>query len=150
MRALKPFEEFVKNGTVKTVKKDEERAKSLVIEAERKSNSLKERLEKIGVKNENANDYVEYCYDIILLLVRARMLLDGYSAAGQGAHEAEVSYLRLTGFSESDARFVDQLRFFRNGMLYYGTVTDREYAMKVLAFLKRIYPKLRSAAERKQ
>jgi hypothetical protein len=150
MRAVKLFEEFVKNGTVKTIRKDEQRAKSLVIEAERKSNSLKEKLEKIGIKNENANDYIEDCYDIIMLLVRSKMLLKGYNATGQGAHEAEVSYLKQLGFGESDVQFIDQLRYFRNGILYYGTILETEYAKKVVGFLNKIYPKLKEMCKTKE
>lgn len=61
MRVLKLFEEYQKEGIVKRVKINEERAKSLVIESERKRRSLNERIEKLGINNENANDYVEYC-----------------------------------------------------------------------------------------
>ena len=71
------------------------------------------------------------------------MLLEGYNASGLGAHEAEVSYLRVLGFSENDVQFADQLRFFRNGMLYYGTMLDKAYAEKVLEFTRSIYPKLK-------
>jgi len=35
------------------------------------------------------------------------------------------------------------MRFFRNGMLYYGTILDEEYAEKVCNFLNKIYPKLK-------
>ncbi len=105
--------------------------------------SLKERLEKIGIKNENANDYVEYCYDLMMRMVRAKLYQEGYCASGQGAHEAEVSYLRVLGFAEKDVRFADHLRYFRNGILYYGTFLDSEYAEKVLQFINAIYPKLR-------
>ena len=104
---------------------------------------LKKRLEKLGVNNENANDYVEYCYDLIMHLVRARFLLDGYSASGQGAHEAEVSYLRIMGFNEKDVQFADQMRYFRNGIVYYGTSLDAEYAEKTIEFAKKVYPKLK-------
>ena len=75
-------------------------------------------------------------------LIRAKMLLEGYNASGQGAHEAEVSYLRVLGFSEKDVQFADQMRFFRNGMLYYGKILDKEYAEKVVDFVKQTYPKL--------
>src|SRR3989344_3403622 len=102
--------------------------------------SLKKRLEKLGVNNENANDYVEYCYDLIMHLVRARLLLDGYSASGQGAHEAEVSYLRIMGFNEKDVQFADQMRYFRNGIVYYGTSLDAEYAEKTIEFEKKVVP----------
>ena len=75
-------------------------------------------------------------------IIRAKMLLKGYNASGFGAHEAEVSYLRNLDFKETDVQFLDQIRFFRNGMLYYGTILEEEYAEKVLSFLRKIYPKL--------
>jgi len=143
MRHLKPFQDFVKEGIAKRVALNKGRAKSLIIESERKMRSLNEQLEKIGVKNENANDYIEYCYDIIMYLVRAKLYLEGYSASGQGAHEAEVSYLRELGFPEKEIQFADQMRFFRNGILYYGTSLDKEYADKVLEFTKKTYPRLK-------
>jgi len=143
MKGLKLFENFVKEGIVKRITQDKERSKSLIIESERKMRSLKKRLEKLGVDNENANDYVEYCHDTIMHLVRARLLLEGYSASGQGAHEAEVSYLRIMGFNEKDVQFADQMRYFRNGILYYGNSLDVEYAEKVIEFTKKLYPKLK-------
>src|SRR3989338_8596960 len=128
MRIVKPFEEFIKGGIAKRMKPDRERSKSLVAESERKIRSLKERLEKIGIKNDNANDYVEYCYGLVMHMVRAKLCLDGYATGGQGAHEAEVSYLRVLGIAENEVQFADQLRYFRNGILYYGTSLDEEYA----------------------
>ncbi|MEK6922178.1 MAG: hypothetical protein AABX08_00060 [Nanoarchaeota archaeon] len=82
-------------------------------------------------------------------LIRAKMLLGGYNATGQGAHEAEVSYLRALGFNENEVQFLDQLRYFRNGILYYGTILDEEYANKVIEFTKRIYKKLIDALNEK-
>lgn len=139
----KRFEDYIKDGVAKRITVNKERAKSLLIESERKMLSLKERLEKLGIKNENANDYVEYCYDIIMHLVRAKLYLEGYSTNGQRAHEAEVSYLRILGFSEKEVLFTDQMRYFRNGILYYGTSLDVEYAEKVIEFTKKIYPRLK-------
>ena len=81
-------------------------------------------------------------------LARAKMLLEGYNSSGFGAHEAEVSYMRILGFNENDVQFANQLRFFRNGMIYYGTILDTEYAEKVIEFTKRIYLKLKKSLER--
>ena len=64
-------------------------------------------------------------------------------ASSLGAHEAEMSYMRVLGFDEKDVQFANQIRFFRNGMLYYGTILDKVYAEKVIGFTKRIYPKLK-------
>ena len=150
MRHLKQFQDFVNEGVVKRVAADKERAKSLIKEADRKMKSLNEQLEKIGIKDENANDYVEYCYDIILNLIRAKLLVQGFSATGQGAHEAEISYLRELGFSEKDTMFADQLRYFRNGILYYGTSLDKEYADSVIKFQSRLCRKLKEVFKRDQ
>ena len=58
-------------------------------------------------------------------------------------HEAEVSYLRVLGFGENDVQFADQMRFFRNGMLYYGNLLDKEYTGKVVEFTRRIYHRMK-------
>jgi len=139
MRYLKPFEEFLKEGVIKKVAINRERAKSLVLGAERKMSSLKEYLEKIGIKDENANDYVEYCYNILMNLIRAKLLLDGYSSSGNYSHEAEISYLRKLEFKEIEVQFMNEMRYLRNSILYYGQFLDKEYAEKVIDFLNKNY-----------
>jgi len=143
MNSLKTFEEYKKQGIIKKVSINKQRAESLRKEAERKMLSLDIRLKKIGIDKDNANDYVEYCYDMMMLLIRAKLYLLGYSSSGKGAHEAEVSYTRMIGFKEKDVRFLDQIRYFRNGILYYGKTFDAEYAEKVVEFTKIIYARLK-------
>ena len=143
MRAIRRFEEFIKEGIVKKQSPDKSRAEFLVKEAEKSYDFLLKKIDVFGVVKETANDIVKSCYDIIMELIRARMLLQGYNASGHGAHEAEVSFLRGIGFNEKQVQFADQLRFFRNGMLYYGTILDEEYAEKVIEFTKIIYARLR-------
>lgn len=144
MRAIKRFDEFIKDSVAKKQSPDRSRAEFLINEADASLEGLNERVKKIGINEKNANSIIKDSYDIIMELVRAKMLLDGYNASGFGAHEAEVSYLRALGFSENDVQFANQLRFFRNGMLYYGTILDKEYAQKVLEFLEKIYIKLKN------
>ena len=143
MRALKEFEEFLQEGIMRKGSMNAERSKSLKLEAERKLKSLNENIQKIGVKNENANDYVEYCYDIIMFFIRSKLYSKGYSSKGQGAHEAEIAFTRNLSLDEKDVQFLNQLRYFRNGILYYGTLFDKEYAKKVIEFTKRILNLLR-------
>lgn len=147
MNTLRTFEEFVRQGVVRKVLPNPERAKSLVAESERKLKALRVRKEKIDLDDENANDYVESCYDVILFLVRAKLFKEGYAAKGQSAHEAEVSYLRVLGFSEQEVTIADKLRYFRNGVLYYGTMLDAEYALMVWGFLETTYLRLRKILE---
>jgi len=143
MKGIRSFDEFIKQNIVKKQSIDKSRAEFLVKEAENGYNNLLEKIQKIGIREDNANDFVKSCYDILVELIRAKMLLDGYNASGKGAHEAEVSYMRVLGFVEKDVQFADQIRYFRNGMLYYGTILDKEYTEKVIDFTKRIYSKLK-------
>ena len=142
MRAIKSFDEFVKEGIVKKQGADKSRVEFLIKESENSYKFLMSVLEKIGVNDKNANDIIKDCYDIIMELIRAKMLLEGYNASGAGAHEAEVSYMKILGFDEKSVQFADQIRYFRNGMLYYGTILDKEYAEKVFEFLNKIRKKL--------
>jgi len=143
MNAIKNFKEFIKNGIVKKQSKDKSRAKFLSQSAEQDYKSLIEQIEKLGVKDSNANLTVNNCYDLLMKLTRAKLYLEGYNASGFKAHEAEVSYLRELKFKETEVQFANQLRYFRNGILYYGTIIDAEYAEKVIEFTKKIYIKLK-------
>lgn len=142
MRAIKHFDEFIKTGIVKQQSSDFSRADFLKEESKKSYSFLQKKIKAFGIDNETANDLIKSCYDIIMELIRAKMLLEGYNASGQGAHEAEVSYLRTLGLKEKDVQFADQLRYFRNGMLYYGTSLDEEYAQKVIDFTNKLYGKL--------
>ena len=75
------------------------------------------------------------------------MLKKGFSAASNGTHEAEVSYLSKMGFKEKDVLFVDQLRYSRNSITYYGKILDKEYAEIVFSFLNKNYMILLQIAE---
>ena len=96
-----------------------------------------------GIDLENANTIIKTAYDIILELIRAEMLKFGYSSSGAGAHEAEVSFTRNLKLSENEVQFLDRLRYFRNSIIYYGKLLDKEYAKSVVDFLNEVYPKLK-------
>jgi len=159
---MKNFEEYLKEGIVDKRFPDRKRMKSLTEEAEKRKVFLEEQeilrkfLEhinyfivyiqlknKIKLRDDNANYFIENSYDIIMEMIRAIMLKERYISSGKGSHEAEVSFLRELGLPEKEVRFVDELRYFRNGILYYGKSFDRDYGNKTLEFLEKIYPKLK-------
>lgn len=142
MKGIKKFDEFIKENIVKKQSADKSRAEFLIKEAERSYYNLLDMIEKLKVNDIYANMFVKSCYDILMELIRAIMFLKGYNASGFRSHEAEVSYMRVLGFEEKDVQFADQMRFFRNGMLYYGTQLDKIYAEKSIEFTKKIYSKL--------
>ena len=148
MKAIRNFQEFVKERIVKKQSPDKSRSEFLIKEAANSYDNLLEKIQKIGVTDNNANDFIKSCYDIIMEIIRAKMFLEGYNASGAGAHEAEVAYMRVLGLDENDVQFMDQIRFFRNGMLYYGTILDKVYADKVILFTKRMYPLFKRLAHK--
>lgn len=146
---MKNFEDFVNLGIIKRIFPNKSKARDLFQESERKEASLAKVLRLIGLSDENANDIVEYCYDILLYMIRAKLYLEGFKSSGEGAHEAEVSYLAELGFSERDTNFMDKTRYFRNGIKYYGKRLSKEYAEKVVSFMNMTLPSLKKKVKEK-
>lgn len=135
------FEEYLADGTIQKRSPDTERAKFLRLEAEEKKKFLELLLKALSFEKLNFNLVIDCVYDIVMENIRARMLIDGFYAGA--SHEAEVSYSPKLGFSLSEVEFLDQLRFRRNGTKYYGKRLDGDYAKKVLAFLEKVYGKVK-------
>lgn len=150
MMPLKTFDEFLKIGVARKANSDALRAASLIEESERRKKFLGHILGKIEVSNENANYFIENSYDILISLIRAKVILDGFRCSGEGAHEAEIAYLRKFGLPESEIRFMNDLRYHRNGIKYYGKSFEKDYAMKVITFMEKAYPKLKRIAKSSQ
>ena len=145
MKDTKDFEEFIKKEVVKKQSPNRIRAEFLVKESEKNYSFLLQLLDKFKITDINANTIIKLCYDLLMEIIRAKMLLDGYNASGFEAHKAEIAYLKVLGFEEKDVKFADQMRYYRNGMLYYGTSLDKEYAEKVIEFTKKNYLKLKKS-----
>lgn len=148
MSPLKKFEEFLETGTARKISPDIARAKSLIEEADERKRFICEIKDKIGLNNSNANYFIENSYDALMELIRAKLLIKGIKTSGEGAHEAEVAFMEKMEFSEADIRFMNDLRFYRNGILYYGKKFDEEYARKVLKFMDKAYPKIKNAIDK--
>lgn len=143
MNLPKEFEYYVQRGVVRKITSGKPRAEFLIKESETSLEGLKERIKIIGINDKNANSIIKDCYDIVMELIRANLLLDGYSASGNYAHEAEISYLKKLGFPDGEISFLNELRYFRNSVTYYGRLLDKEYAEKVYAFLNKIIVRLK-------
>jgi hypothetical protein len=143
MMPLKTFDEYLKDGIAKRQSPDMLRARSLIAESENSYKILLSFVDKMSIDDNNANHMIKNAYDVLMELIRAKMFLDGFNTSGKGAHEAEVSYMAKMGFSSKDVDFTNDMRWFRNGIMYYGKKFNKEYAKKVLDFLNEIYPELR-------
>lgn len=146
MKLPKEFEYYLKDAIKKS--KDKPRAEFLLNESDISLEGLNERIKIIGINDKNANSIIKDCYDIMIEIIRAKLLLEGYSFSGNYAHEAEISYLKKLGFPDNEVSFLNELRYFRNSIMYYGKILDKEYAKKVLDFLNKIHSKLKKLVER--
>jgi len=139
MIALRKFEEFIFLGIITKQNSDNERAKNLILESEGKLKFFKKVKNKLGTEELSPNYVIETCYDILIELLRAKLLTRGYKT---DSHEAEISYMRNLNFSENEVIFMNELRYFRNGIKYYGRIFTKEYTEKVFIFMEKIYLKL--------
>ena len=146
MKLPKEFEYYLKDAIKKS--KDKPRAEFLLNESDISLEGLKERIKIIGINNKNANSIIKDCYDIMIEIIRAKLLLEGYSFSGNYAHEAEISYLKKLGFPDNEVSFLNELRYFRNSIMYYGKILEKEYAEKVFSFLNQIHPKLKKLVKK--
>jgi len=144
MRHIKEFDEYLREGTAKKQQPDPAKAKALIEEAEETRAIILNFLKNNEISDANANHIIKNMYDAIMGLIRAEMALEGYNTSGQGAHEAEVAYMRNLGINETDIQFADSLRYYRNGILYYGKKFDKQYAEKVLEFAEKLSQKLKA------
>ena len=120
MKDLKQFDEFIRMGIVKKQSPDKSRSKFLIMEAEQGYAYLLKLIKTMGVENQNANDYVKNCYDLLMELTRAKMLLEGLNASGFKAHEAEVAYWGLLQFKEQEIQDIEALIRLEN--IYFGAL----------------------------
>lgn len=147
MIPLKDFNEFKDNGIVKTIKPNFSRAKSLIEDSINRENFVREMMDKLGISDKNANYYVENAYDVLIELIRAKMFIDGLKSSGEGAHEAEVMYMKELGFEDNEIRAVNKLRFNRNQIKYYGKSLNQTYGRNILELMNKLVPKLKSKAK---
>lgn len=144
MKLPKEFEYYIQKGIIRKSAPNKSRAEFLLKESEVSLKGLKERIEIIGINDNNANSIIKDCYDIIMEMIRAKLLLEGYSSSGNYAHEAEISYIKKLRFPDNEVSFLNELRYFRNSITYYGKILDKEYAQKVFDFLKRVIPRFKN------
>ncbi len=143
---MKTFEQYLNLKIVRKVKENPERAKSLIAEAEKKRQFMLRVIQQLSFQETEPNFIIDNCYDILIELIRALLFFTGYHS--QNSHEAEVSYMRNLGFPESEVLFMDELRYFRNGIKYYGKILEKEYAQKVLEFHNTLHPQLELKCQR--
>ncbi len=136
------FDYYIEHGIVKKQSPNPSRAEFLIKEADKSFIGINNRVEKLGIDEFSANSLIKDIHDVIVQKIRAKMLLNGFNASGNFAHEAEVAYMKILNFSDYEASFVNELRKARNGITYYGRMFDNSYAEECYKFMMNINDKL--------
>lgn len=136
---MKKFEEYIAKGIIQKRSGIHHRANHLKKEAHKSYETLIEFTQQLEITPTNANTIIKLCYDILLELIRAELMKEGFSTTGVAAHEATIAFLQTKNWPENNILFLDQLRRFRNEIVYEGGSVDEKYAQEVLAFTKKQY-----------
>ncbi len=102
-----------------------------------------ERLEKTNISEYPSNTLVDY-YDIIHKLLEAIALKEGTKAKGEGAHQELIDYAaKQLKLDEQTRQFLQQLRDYRNRVLYEGFMIQKNFIvanqLKIKAIIERFY-----------
>jgi len=140
---LKNFSEYLKEGIARKTLPDKKRASSLIENSDKRNFFFEQIINAVDITDDNANYVIEQVYDILIELIRAKIIFDGYYASGNYAHEAEVSYLKELNFTDFEISMLDEIRKFRNGVKYYGKRYNKNEAESSIRFKNSVINKLK-------
>jgi len=125
------------------IKPDRERAKSLI-------NLALLRLKKIKTFNKGTDCplIVEGYYEVAKELITAILFIDGYKTL---SHKDLIEYIKINydDFSEMDISLLNELRIYRNKIVYYGVNIQPEYLQRNSININKIISRLTKNCERK-
>lgn len=148
MIPVRLFEYYLEKAIIRKVQPDIEKSKSLVEMAKNRKKVLEEVIKTQKITNLNSFLIIENSYDILMELIRSILIKKGFKASGEGAHVAEISYLKNLNFLDEEIQFMNELRNNRNQIKYYGKSFDFEYAKKVILFLPKLYELLKEKSKK--
>ena len=85
-------------------------------------------------------------YEVIRELTSIILLLDGFKAAGEGAHKKQIEYVEVNyrEFNAADIALMDDLRITRNKIAYDGFFVKEDYVERKLKDILNIINKLKN------
>lgn len=116
------FEHYLDQGKVKEKSSNPSEAESL----RKRARSKFENMEKLGISDETATDYVENVYESVRMILQSFMAEKGFKPY---SHEAIIAYsIDRTGLDMIDANRVNRYRKLRNDLVYRGEAATLEEA----------------------
>jgi len=139
---LKSFEFYVKNNDVVRAKNDKILADSILYDADKRFSYYS----MMSLTDTTSKFVVENIYEAIRGVMDSILALRGYKSY---SHEACIVFAKEQGYIEvEDAVFLNNLRRKRNRSKYAEEPISQQYAEHNLSFAKKIYNKMKHAAEK--
>lgn len=124
---------------MREIKQDKEKAKALMKMADK----IEERIQKTDVEEFPSQVLLDY-YDILHNLMEGISSTHGLKSEGRGAHKKLIDWVTSEyDLSESERRFLDQVRQYRNRITYEGFTLNPGYLKRNKERLEEITGKLR-------
>lgn len=133
------FEEYIERGKVREGKRDPSQAKNLL----KRSASKFETMEKLGISEDTATDYLENVYESCKMLVQSLMSAEGFKPY---SHEAVIAYaIDELDLDMVNSNTLNRYRKLRNDISYKGEIATEDEAEDI----KKLYQELKTKLEPK-
>ncbi|WEL19362.1 hypothetical protein [Candidatus Nanohalococcus occultus] len=119
------FQDYIERGKVRDNRKDPAQASNLL----RRSESKFETMERLGIEDETATDYLENVYESCKMLVQSLMAAEGFKPY---SHEAIIAYaIDKLEIDLVNANTLNRYRKLRNDISYRGEIATTEEAKNI-------------------
>lgn len=124
---------------------DKEKAKAML----KMTNKIELRIKHTEIEKFPSQVLTDY-YDILHNLMEGISSADGFKSEGKGAHKKLIQWTASEyDLSESERRFLDQVRKYRNRISYEGFTIDSSYIKRNEEKLEEIIEKLKEILKEK-
>lgn len=129
---IQPFETYVERGNVTESAPDPGTARNLFDRAQSKFKNM----ERLGITEITATDYLENIYESIKMLVQAFMALDGFKP---DSHVPIIAYaIDHLGLDAETASRFNKYRKLRNDISYRGDIATRRKAEEIRTLFQQL------------
>ena len=133
------FKDYIERGKVRSKSSDPSQARSLL----KRSASKFETMEKLGISEDTATDYLENVYESCKMLIQSLMAVEGFKPY---SHEAVIAYaIDELDLDMVNSNTLNRYRKLRNDISYRGEIATVKEAENI----KQLYQELKSGLEPK-
>lgn len=137
------FDKYLEEGKIQQGGKDPSQARSLL----KRSESKFETMEKLGVDEDTATDYLENVYESCKMLIQSMMSLEGLKPY---SHESIIAYaIDELELDMVNSNSLNRYRKLRNDIAYRGEIATEKEASSIRSLYVELRKELKPSIEQK-